>query len=556
MSPIAASVLPARRLLVTALAIALAAGLQPPSAAAAAAEPDRLDPPAAGEGPYADDPSEPAGERAFAAQPSPRYSASGTRFTPQALHTIAGSNRYATSVAASRAGWPSHAGAAMLATGDAHADALAAATLAGATSAPLLLTPTDRLEGAVADELRRLAPGVVYVIGQLTPAVEEAVRGLGLATERISAPDRYRTAFAVAERAVALGADASTVLVASGVDFPDALSASALAAGRRMPILLVPRSGGAAELRAQVEALGATRTWVVGGSAAVPDATVAGLPGLERIAGAERTATAAAVAQRARALGLTGAPTLASAEAFPDGLSGGVLAGVSRRGPVLLTARRELSAAALRSAHASGAGRMDVMGGSAAISPLARCQASAGDTRALLCVEDELKRQGYNVGAVDGRLDSRSVWTFYAFQKVAGLRPTGDFGEAEFRRLLDNPRMTPRRPELGPDHVEIDIARQLVYVVRDGVVAHHLHTSTGKPSTPTIRGNFTVYETRNRRQTHNAMYRPSFFRGGYAFHGYPDIPLYPASAGCARMYDEDMDFLWPFVQVGTRVASY
>ena len=420
---------------------------------------------------------------------------------------------------------------------------------------PVLLTPTTRLEGAVADELKRLRPQRVYVVGLLTGDVERAVADLGLETERIGGSDVYATAVALAKRAIELGADGSTVLIASGGSFADALSASALAAGRKLPILLAPASN-AAWLGDRIAEIAPERIWVVGGSGAVSEEVLAELPPYVRLAGSERTATALEVANRARANGLTGPPVLASAESFPDGLSGGVFAGLKRSAPVLLTYRAQLSEGPARYLAAHGTGRIDVTGGSAAIAPLTRCQVKAGDTRALVCVEEELHRQGYNVGPVDGRLDHLSVWSFYAFQKVAGIRPTGSFGEAEFRRLAENPRLRPRHPELGPNHVEIDIARQLVLVVRDGEVRHVLHTSTGKASTPTIRGRFTVYETRNYRQRHNAMYRPSFFIRGYAFHGYPSVPLYPASHGCARLYDGDMDFLWRFVQRGTRVASY
>jgi putative cell wall-binding protein len=549
------AVAPARLLLVLALAVTLVLPAALP--AGAAGPPDRLDPPAEGEGAYADDPSEPAGARSYAAHPSPRYSLTGERFPGQTMRPVSGANRFITAVEASRVGWPNGAPAAVLATGEAHADALAAAVLAGTTGAPLLLTADAFLVDDVAAELRRLAPQVVYVVGRLHADVERSVADLGLAVERFGDRDPYGTAFTVARRAVELGADPSTVLVASGQAFPDALAASALAAGRTHPILLAPRSGGGAALRERVAALGAQRTWVVGGAGAVDDETVQGLPGLERLAGEERTATAAVVAARARALGLVGRPVLASAEDFPDGLSGGVFAALANGGPVLLTYRAGLSTAPARAVAAHGQQRVDVMGGTAAISGLVRCQLHSGDTAAFACIEEELKRQGYNVGAVDGRLDHQSVWAFFAFQKVAGLRPTGNFGAAEYRRLLERPSAVPRHRDLGgAHHVEIDIARQLVYIVKGGQVVHAFHTSTGKPSTPTVRGIFTVYETRNVRQRHNAMYRPSFFHRGYAFHGYPDIPLHPASAGCARMYDGDMDFLWPYVQRGVRVASY
>ncbi len=70
-----------------------------------------------------------------------------------------------------------------------------------------------------------------------------------------------------------------------------------------------------------------------------------------------------------------------------------------------------------------------------------------------------------------------------------------------------------------------------------------------------MRGTFTVYEKRSYRQD-NGIYKGIFFYGGYAIHGYPKVPLYPASHGCARVYDGNQDFLWRRVFVGERVATY
>jgi putative cell wall-binding protein len=539
---------------VAVLVATLLAGVPAPAAAAESAPPDQLDPPAPGEGQPLDDPSEPEAPR-----PSSYAAAvtTGSRPIPrQAVEFIAGPNRFATSVSASRRGWPDTAPAAVLANGDDYGAALAAASLAGTVGGPLLLTPTGTLDRDVAGELQRLLPEVVYLAGPLADVVEQQVAGLGLRTERVTANGgRATVSWVIARRAAALGAETSTVLVASANDFPDALAASALGAGLTYPILLTPGPEAAAQLAAEVAALGAQRTLVVGGTAAVPDEAVAGLPAVERLAGPERTATAVVVADRARALGLVGRPVLASAESFPDGLSGGAFAGGARGAPVLLTPRGRLAEPLLAWLGQTGTDAVSIAGGPAAVAPLVSCQLQAGDERAFLCVEHELAHQGYHVGAVDGRVDHQTVWAVLAFQKVAGLPVTGSFGEAELQALQRRPTLPVVRPDLGPDHIEIDLARQLVLVVRNGRVAHALHTSTGKPSTPTVRGVFSVYEKRDYRQA-NRMYRPVFFYRGYAFHGYPEIPLHPASAGCARLYDGDMDFLWPMLQLGTRVASY
>lgn len=550
-------------------ALAAALMLAPAGAQAAvgqAEDPGRGDtaaelrPPAPGEAAYPEDPSEPARPDAmFRAYPRAGYDldGAGQRFPGQSLEVFAGSNRYLTSVATSRNGWEGGADAVVLASGEDYRDPLAAATLAGTIGGPLLLTAESYLEPGVGDELVRLRPEVVYVIGRLSADVEREVEARGLLTERIAGTGHHETAFAIAQRAMELGGDPSTALIASADGFADALSASAVAAAKGVPILFAPSTeDGRRWLLDRLAELGTEHTWIIGGSAAIDDASVAGVPDPQRLAGRERTETAVVVAEQAFGVGMTGRPVIAGSDTFADGLSGGVLAGAAHNAPVLLTPRQELYPLPARWLEATGHARVDVVGGTAAISALTRCQLGAGDTRAFLCVEQELHAQGYHTGNVDGRLDHVTIGALYAFQKVAGLPASGRFGQAEWSRMLQRPRIAAGRHDLPGDRVEINLGRQLILVIRGGDVRHVLHTSTGAPSTPTVRGVFHVYEKRNYRQSHNAMYRPVFFYRGYAFHGYPEVPLHPASHGCARMFDADMDFLWGFLPYGHTIATY
>lgn len=544
-----------RRSVVLLLALG-AVPLMSPSSSAAGVVIPQVEPPAPGEAAPLADPSEPEGVESFAAPPTVEVQAASASVWPRpAVEGLAGSDRVGTAISLSRTGWPGGAPAAVIATGDAYPDALASATLAGTVKGPLLLTQTSSLNPATAAELRRLGPETVYVVGRLSAAVEQAVQALGFDTERVRGANRYETAFRIAELAAELGADTSRVLVASGGGFADALAATALAAAFRHPILLTPPSGGRAMLDSQVAALGAPRAWVIGGTGALPEEAVAGLADRERLAGRDRAATAAAVASRGRALGLSGPPVIASGDAFPDGLTGGVYAGQARRAPVLVTPRAQLAEALTGWLSTHRPALVTTVGGLGAIGRTPRCQLREGASRPWRCVEEELSRQGYNTGAVDGRIDGQSVWAVYAFQKVAGLPVDGRFADEEWAALVRRPRLAPRRPDLGPDHVEIDLARQLVLLVRDGHVRHALHTSSGKPSTPTVRGTFAVYEKRNSRQANN-MYRSIFFYRGYAIHGYPSIPLQPASNGCLRLYDGDADFAFPQIQMGEPVTVY
>lgn len=520
-------------------------------------------PPAPGEGDYVDPalrPDEAGGDRANQ-YPTARYAldGQGTTFAPQTIEVLSGSNRYLTSVATAQQGWPDGADAVVLATGQDYHDPLAAAGLAGTVGGPLLLTADDYLEPGVGDELERLDPDVVYVVGRLSGQVEGEVTERGLDVERVSVDgdDPHTTAMRITEEIVDLGGSASTVLVASARDYADALSASALAAGQGTPILFAPTDADAKERFLTFLAdQGVEETWIVGGGEAIPGDDVEGAPGLERLAGRERTETAAVVADRALDLGMTGRPVVARSDGFADSLTGGVLAGGALDGPVLLTPRQELFAAPAAWLADAGHSRLEVAGGQEAISQLTRCQLQDGDTRSFRCVEEQLHHQRYHVGAVNGRLDETTIGAFFAFQKVAGLTPDGVFGSESWRAMIAAPTIAPQRGDLTGDRVEVNIARQLILVVRGGEVEKIFHTSTGKASTPTIRGVFNVYEKRNVRQSHNAMYRPVFFIRGYAFHGYPEVPLQPASDGCMRMFDNDMDVMWDYLPMGHTVATY
>ncbi|MEX2619595.1 MAG: cell wall-binding repeat-containing protein [Egibacteraceae bacterium] len=325
-----------------------------------------------------------AGAVVMPAPPTPPPPAPKQVAPPQLVEVLSGGDRYATGVAVSRATWPGLVPAVVLAEGEAWADAVSGSVLAAAVGGPLLLTRGDRLDPGIAEELRRLAPEIAYLLGPLDPAVEDALWAQNIEVRRLRGPDRYTTSEMIADAAVGHGADPSTVVVATGDRFPDALAAAPLAAGQRHPILLARPSEDHTRLTRIVQRLGTARTWVVGGSAALPEVTVLGLPGMERIAGPTRTATAAVLATRAVQLGYASKPLVASGWSAPDGLTGSGLAARQRR-PILLTGPAELSPdvhAWLRD-HRSTA--VTVLGGPAAVGPGALCQLRTGLDRPDAC---------------------------------------------------------------------------------------------------------------------------------------------------------------------------
>jgi hypothetical protein len=143
-------------------------------------------------------------------------------------------------------------------------------------------------------------------------------------------------------------------------------------------------------------------------------------------------------------------------------------------------------------------------------------------------LERRLLELHYAVEA-DGSYGDDDVEAIYAFQKVEGLARTGTVDAALWRRLL---AAHVPRARYGGDHVEIDKTRQVLFVVRHGRVALVVATSTGASGNTPL-GLWHVY--RKVPGYDWVLYYPNYFLRGFAIHGYPDVPPYPASHGCARI---------------------
>lgn len=550
-----------RRLVAIASVLAWALVLSPAAAQTSGDEPpDQIDPPAEGEGEPLDDPSDPPpsaySTAGYPPLPSPRISLSGMSWGNPTVHRHRATSRFTGAQRASKSGWDRRARSVVLTSGVSFASSIAASSLAGAVDGPLLLSSPRRLPDSTAREIQRLRPRRVFVVGQFARRVTSRVQNLGPNVIAIAKDDPYSRAMAVAREAVRRGANARTVVVASGRSWKDSLGVPALAAGKQHPVLLAKRSSGAEVLARRVRELGARRVLVVGRRQVINARVVRALPNMRRIAGSTSVATVAATARRARSLGQTGRVTVVGAGTWADAAAWGVMTGGRRDGVVLASRGPGLSPAVAQWLRDVRPGHISEVNAATGISATARCQLGSGRFRSWYCAEKTLKRQGYHIPAADGRADRFSVWAIYAFEKVARRSANGSFGNAEWAKMLQNPRHAVKRKDLPGTHVEIDIERQLVLLVENGKVRYQFHTSTGKPSTPTIRGTFTVYDMRPYFQSYNKMYWPVFFQGGYAIHGYPSIPTYPASAGCARVYNGNMDFIYRKMFYGERVATY
>jgi Protein of unknown function (DUF4232)/ell wall binding domain 2 (CWB2) len=246
------------------------------------------------------------------------------------LTRIAGATRDATAVAASNELFAAtgSAKAVVVASDAAFADALAGAPLAAAKSGPLLLTTPTGLDPIVATEIMRVLPagGTVYILGgaaAVAMSVDAALVAKGFQVQRLFGADRFATAVAVAG---ALG-NPTTVLEATGLDFPDGLAAGAAAVQAGAAVLLTNGPTQALETAVYLTAHPGTH-YAIGGPAHQADPTATAVVGSDRYASAVDVAATFWAAPKAF-IGF------ASGATFPDALSGGANIG-SHGGPLLL----------------------------------------------------------------------------------------------------------------------------------------------------------------------------------------------------------------------------
>ena len=291
---------------------------------------------------------------------------------------LSSADRIATALDVAARWEPADTETVVLATARDFPDALAAGAYATARAAPLLLTEPDTMPAEVGDEIARLAPEEVVLLGgegAVSEDVADAVAALGPEPDRIAGEDRYATAAALARAA---DAPAGEVLVASGEGFADAVSAGALLGTDAPPPLVLAREDGVPEASLDaLAALDAERVTLVGGTAAlgpeVADALSDAGYEVTRLAGEDRYATSAQVLGEALDRHDTrDGRTLVAAtgEAYPDALAAGVLAG-AEQGVLALVPPDGPPAAAVDALAAATWSELLVVGGEAALAEVA-----------------------------------------------------------------------------------------------------------------------------------------------------------------------------------------
>jgi len=540
------------------------------------------------------------------------WPAGGIRVAVDA-HRISGSDRYATAISVAREGFPgwtdvSHV---VIASGEnrALADAVAAGGLVWAYDAPLLLVKGGEVPPSVRTvlaEIRSANPTVTVTVVGGTAAVSaacvsqlKAIVGVANVERPWAGGDRYSTSAGIALRMKAAAAETSrtmpsVALIANGTDgagFYDALALSAVSAKTGAPVLFVTKASVPAATASALRSLNASDVVVAGSTAVVGTAVYGLLHADSRLFGADRYATAVAVAKAARERTWLEAPSVGVAAAVIDAVTGATVAGRSGA-PILFTEATRLSKspAVYLNEVASFVTSATVFGGTAAVSAATLDQLE-GSPAVPLLVEPTggklVAKQAY-VKVATG-VNTTEV-KLYAGDTLVGTKTVSSYGTADFgKRAMPESGVTFKVIATNPEgatstrtttykrlsypastSIVVDKSDFKLYWVKADVLIKVYPVATGRAGMETppaiwkINAKYMtdpagVYGPRKmrlfRRYASGSGYK--YVYTAYGIHGtnQPWVIGTKASHGCIRMYNKDVLELWPQVPLGTIVQT-
>jgi L,D-transpeptidase catalytic domain len=165
-----------------------------------------------------------------------------------------------------------------------------------------------------------------------------------------------------------------------------------------------------------------------------------------------------------------------------------------------------------------------------------------------------LGKMGYASG--DGRcFDGRTGREVLAFRKVNGMARTERAGKGLVKDVFGGRGgYRVRYPKAG-EHAEVSLDKQVLVLAKGERPFAIYPVSTGKSSTPTITGHYTFYRREPGLNSHG-MYYSFYWHGGYAIHGYAEVPDYPASHGCIRTFIADQPRIYEQLEYGESIFVF
>jgi L,D-transpeptidase catalytic domain len=159
---------------------------------------------------------------------------------------------------------------------------------------------------------------------------------------------------------------------------------------------------------------------------------------------------------------------------------------------------------------------------------------------------------------VTGYFDGLTANAVNAFRKTNEMGRDGYAMKSVFAKVFRREgAYRLRYPSSGTNgkHVEFDWSRQVLVLAQRGRPYRVYHTSSGTPVTPTVFGSYRFYR-QDLGTNSKGMVHSSYFIGGYAIHGYPSVPNYPASHGCLRVPIPNAWSIFNWIDIGDPIYTY
>lgn len=235
----------------------------------------------------------------------------------------------------------------ILASGEKYTDILTATVLANEKNCSILLTSQDYVDQKTMNEIKRLKVGEVIISGGVDSVSENVENNLSKSfnVRRIAGEDRYETAVKIGDEVRALSGNLEEAVLVDGTNFPDVITISALASGKRAPILLTQPNQLVTSTKDTLKEWNINNT-TIGGSYDSVSKDIEnnlGVSNVSRIGGADRYETAELVGEKVRELtGNHDDMILVDGTDFPDGITINSLAS-KFKAPIMLTTPNDLS---------------------------------------------------------------------------------------------------------------------------------------------------------------------------------------------------------------------
>ncbi|MCT8140326.1 SpoIID/LytB domain-containing protein [Anaerobacillus sp. CMMVII] len=222
---------------------------------------------------------------------------------------LQGRTRWITNQEITQYGWKEKQQVVIIGRGDQSADALTGNVLAAKYNAPILLTQNQKFPDQMVEELTRLQPSKIYLLGgqlAISDTVEKKIKELAPKAEiiRIAGSNRYITSIDIAKE---VNSASKSIILAPAYDgsgdkeSPDALTVGPYAGINQVPIILTEKNRLRKEIKNYIVENGITQVYLLGGSLVVSEEVekeLEKLVAVERISGGTRYETATKISER------------------------------------------------------------------------------------------------------------------------------------------------------------------------------------------------------------------------------------------------------------------